>query len=881
MTTKKTTTKSSTKKTTKKSTSKKSTSRGASGAKNLVVVESPAKARSINNYLGKDFTVKASVGHVLDLPKSKLGVDIENNFTPELVTIRGKKKTIDELKKAAKNAQTVYLATDPDREGEAIAWHIAKALQLDPDKMRRATFNEITPNAVREAIANPGAIDENLCMAQQTRRVLDRLVGYQISPLLWKNVRRGLSAGRVQSVAVRLVCEREGEIVAFEPQEYWTIEAEVEGKNPPTFRLKLTKVDDKKPAIGNEDDATAILKELRSQTLTVGNVEKKPGKRNPSPPFITSTLQQEAARRLHLSPRRTMAVAQGLYEGVNIGGGSTVGLITYMRTDSTRLSNDAVKNIRGFIKDKFGGEYVPVKPNVYRGKKGAQDAHEAIRPTQLDRPPETLKQYLDDEQYALYEQIWNRFVACQMAPAKLERTTIEVPLSDGKYLMTAKGSVVTFPGFLKLYEESREENDKPDESDGKTLPKVEKGEALMAHEWLPEQHFTQPPPRYSMSSLIRELERRGIGRPSTYAAIVSTILDKKYVERIEGYFRPTELGNVVTDILVDSFPEILDVEFTAKMEQELDEVEEGDREWLEVMREFYKGFEERLEKAKTEMRSPRTEERPTDIDCPECGAKMVVKWGKNGRFLACTNYPDCKGTLPCEIKADGSVEVEEVPTTDAVCEKCGAPMQVKRGRRGSFLACSNYPDCKNTRNILEVKDGKAIPADALPDTDEVCEKCGSPMAVKNSRRGPFLACTGFPKCRNAKNIAEIKDGKAVAEHLPETDEVCEKCGKPMTVKSGKRGLFLACTGYPKCRNSKPYEGPEAEEYAEKAKAKKASAPKASKPKPIETEEKCENCGKKMLLRQGRNGWFLGCSGYPKCKTTRQAEPELVEKYTEK
>ena len=849
----------------------------APGGRNLVIVESPAKARTIEKYLGKSYRVLASVGHVMDLPKSRMGVDIEHDFKPEYVAIRGKKKVLDALKRAAADAPAIYLATDPDREGEAIAWHVARCLRLKDNKVRRATFNEITKKAVLEAIARPATIDDNLCMAQQTRRILDRLVGYQISPLLWKNVRRGLSAGRVQSVAVRLLCEREAEIEAFESQEYWTVDIDVEGETPPPFKIRLTKIDGGKAVVPNGETAQRIIEEIRDLPLVVRAVVKKPQRRNPQPPFITSSLQQEAARKNRTSPSRTMAIAQNLYEGVDIGPEGLVGLITYMRTDSTRVSAEAQSQARAFVRDRYGAKYVPAQPNVYASKKGAQDAHEAIRPTLLDRPPETLEGYLDGDQMNLYRLIWNRFIASQMAPAELERTTIEVPLLGDRYLFAANGSVVTFPGFLAVYEEDHDPGDGEQTAKEETafrLPEVKEGETLRNHGFLPEQHFTQPPPRYSMSSLVRELEKRGIGRPSTYAAILSTIQERDYAERVKGFFRPTELGKIVTEILIDSFPEILDVAFTARMERELDEIEEGERGWLDVLRAFYAAFRTRLDAAESSMKSPRGTTQETDVECDKCGSKMVIKWGRNGHFLSCSNYPECKNAKPFSTDDEGNVVAEETPETDAVCEKCGAPMVVRRGSRGPFLACSKYPDCKTSRPIATVENGKAIPSETLPGTDEACEKCGAPMTVKRGRRGPFLACSAFPKCRNAKDIAEVKDGKALAVAPIETDEVCEKCNAPMRVRRGPRGYFLACTAYPKCKNTRPFEA------KSDGKAATGALPHGPRPKPVETEEKCENCGKPMLLRSGRHGPFLGCSGYPKCKTTRKPAETTIEKRSE-
>lgn len=858
---------------------------GSETGRNLVIVESPAKARTIEKYLGPGFRVLASVGHVIDLPPNKIAVDFEHDFEPEYVIIKGKSKVLDALKKAAAGADSVYLATDPDREGEAIAWHIARHLNLTGKAVHRATFNEITKSAVQEAIAHPTILNDNLCMAQQTRRILDRLVGYQISPLLWRKVRRGLSAGRVQSVAVRLLCEREAEIEAFKSQEYWSIEVPVEGALPPPFRLRLAKIAGEKAAVHSTEEAQRIVADVTGQPLVVRTVDKKPIRRNPQPPFITSSLQQEAARKLGMSPKRTMAVAQGLYEGVEIGSEGAVGLITYMRTDSTRVATTAVDAARAFIAQRYGQDYVPEKPNVYASRKGAQDAHEAIRPTLLDRPPESLQGFLDDDQMRLYKIVWDRFMASQMAPARMERTTIEVPVLDGRYLFVATGSVVTFPGFLAVYEEGHDQGDEEKstaEETAERLPQVAEGEALRPGEFEPAQHFTQPPPRFSMSSLIKELEKRGIGRPSTYATILSTILDKEYAERLKSGLRPTELGRIVTGILVDSFPEVLDVAFTAQMEQELDDVEEGKRQWLEVMHEFYDGFRQRLAAAETTMKSPRDLTVETDLVCELCAGKMLKKWGRNGFFLACANYPECKNTKPFVTDEEGNIVDEKQPETQEVCDKCGAPMTVRRGPRGPFLGCSKYPECKRTRPVAEVREGIVVPGEALPETDEVCEKCNSPMIVRNGRRGPFLACSAYPKCSNAKNIGEVKDGKATAAPSAppiEVDEKCEKCGSPMAVRRGPRGPFLGCTGYPKCKNAKPLPKELEEKVAASGAGAGSAAGGSARSQPIPTDEKCENCGKPMVLRSGRNGYFLSCSAYPKCKTARNADPEMVERLT--
>ena len=635
------------KKTATKSAVPKSKAPDATG-KNLIIVESPAKARTIEKYLGKDFSVMASVGHVIDLPASKLGVDIENDFAPEYVVIKGKKSILNDLKKCAKSAKAVYLAPDPDREGEAIAYHIGQFIKDDNANIQRATFNEITRSAVQEAIANPRPINESLFKAQQARRVLDRLVGYKLSPLLWKKVRRGLSAGRVQSVAVRMVCDREREIQAFTPEEYWTIDGMVSAQLPPPFEIHLAKIDGKKAEVGNKELADKILDTVRGQAFTIGEVVKKEVSKRPFAPFITSTLQQEASRKLRMSARQTMRLAQRLYEGVDLGSQGSVGLITYMRTDSTRLSGEAIGQARRYIEQAFGANYLPEQPKVYTTKKSAQDAHEAIRPTDMSLSPDQVASYLEADELKLYTLIWRRTVACQMADAKLERTRIEIPV--GPYLFVATGSIIKFDGYLKVYEEGKDEGGKTesDNTEGaepvqlegdETLPPVEPGQSLKLEQLKGNQHFTQPPARFTEAGLIRELERQGIGRPSTYAAIISTIQDKEYVNKEKGTFTPTELGFIITDLLLESFPTIMDIQFTAQMENKLDEVEEGSTDWVALLKDFYGPFEKRLEEAATAMRNVKAEVQETEYTCEKCGSPMVVRWGRNGKFLACSGFP--------------------------------------------------------------------------------------------------------------------------------------------------------------------------------------------------------------------------------------------------
>jgi DNA topoisomerase I len=707
-------------------------------AKNLVIVESPAKARTLGKYLGRNYTVKASVGHIVDLPKSKLGVDIEHDFAPEYAVIHGKGKVIEELKKAAKDKENIYLAPDPDREGEAIAWHIAERIGRKKN-VHRVLFNEITKKAVQEAIKHPLKLDQNKFDAQVARRILDRLVGYQLSPLLWKKVRRGLSAGRVQSVAVRIITEREREIRAFVKEEYWTITAQLEGAAPPPINANLFELDGKRLdhktfRLENETAATGVVSQLDGADWVVAKVEKRDRKRNPTPPFITSKLQQEASRKLGYQPSRTMRIAQKLYEGVELGDEGAVGLITYMRTDSTRISNDALDAVRGYIGSRYGAEYVPEKPNVYKSKKSAQDAHEAIRPTSIDYDPERVAPYLSKEELNLYTLIWNRFVACQMAQARLEQTTVDIKAK--KALFRATGQVVKFDGFIRVYTEGRDEASTED--DERTLPALAEGDRLNLLALTPDQHFTQPPPRFTQATLIKELEEKGIGRPSTYASIMNTILGKEYVQEDEQRrLFPTELGMLVTDLLVVSFPDILNVEFTAGMEETLDGIEEGTQNWVQAMRIFYAPFSKDLEKAETEMRNVKAEERPTDIKCDQCGETMVIRWGRKGEFLACRSYPECKNTKNFTRSEDGEIEVAKAETTDEVCEKCGKPMLVRFGRYGKFLGCSGYPECKTIVPMVKPKS-----------LGIKCPDCGEgEILEKRSRRGKiFYSCNRYPKC---------------------------------------------------------------------------------------------------------------------------------------
>ena len=791
-------------------------------SKSLVIVESPAKARTLSSYLKDDFVIKASVGHVKDLPQSRLGVDIENGFTPQYQVIKGKIKILKEIKNAAEKAKTIYLATDPDREGEAIAWHIAEELKRPRGTIRRVLFNEITARSVREAILRPERLNQDKFEAQQARRILDRLVGYLISPVLWDKVRRGLSAGRVQSVAVRLLCEREKEIHSFVPQEYWTLQALLEGSAPPPFKATLARVDSKKAEIRNRGEAQAILQDLDHLSFSVKEIERKERRKYPPPPYITSQLQQEAWRKLRFTAKKTMSLAQRLYEGVELGPEGPVGLITYMRTDSVRISAEALQEVRQFIAEKFGTEYLPEKPNIYKSRKTAQEAHESIRPTSLKHDPAAVKSFLNKDQLALYELIWNRFVACQMNPAVYDQTLVDI--QAGKYLFRATGSILLFPGFMSLYIETADENVEGEDQEGR-LPEVTVGEVLKLLGLTPEQHFTQPPPRYTEATLIKELEEKGIGRPSTYATILDNIQEREYVAKEKGRLYPTELGCLVTDLLVENFPDILDVQFTAQMEDELDKVEEGQLPWVQALEDFYDPFQKNLEKAKLEMQDVKGKGVPTDLKCEKCGAPMVIKLGRNGQFLACSDYPQCKNTKEFQRNEAGAIEIVEGKIVQEACEKCGAPMVIKNGRFGKFLACSNYPQCKNTKKMLINGEGQLEVAQE-EESSESCEKCGAPMVIKTGRFGKFLACSNYPQCKNTKKIAPSRSSTAERAKPVPTGENCEKCGAPLVYRKGRFGPFVACSNYPKCRYTKKRSAtPEKEK---EAKEENTTPPRAKK-----------------------------------------------------
>ncbi len=693
--------------------------------KSLVVVESPAKAKTINKILGADFVVKSCMGHVRDLPPKELGVDIDNGFKPRYVTIRGKGKVLAELRRVAKRAEVIYLATDPDREGEAIAWHVAHAIARKDAVIRRILFNEITPKAVRNSIKNSVELNMEKVNAQQARRVLDRLVGYEISPLLWKVIHSGLSAGRVQSVALRIICERDKEIEAFEPDEYWTIDAQLKGREDGLLVARLLEYSGEKIEIATEEEAEKIVAQLRQQSYEVKEVKRRDQLRRPAPPFTTSTLQQECARRLRFSVKRTDSVAQQLYEGVEVEG-ETRGLITYMRTDSVRVSSEAISAVRTQIGERYGPEYVPRNPNRYKTRRGAQDAHEAIRPTDSSLGPEQAKNLLNPDQARVYELIWKRFVASQMKPQVLD--VIRVNIQVGDYLFRASGSTTKFAGFSLLYTENKEE----EESSGKVPSNIVQGDLLELQELLPEQHFTKPPARYSEATLVKELEAQGIGRPSTYAQIITTIQDREYVEKLDRRaFVATERGHTVNKLLVDTFPLIFNVEFTAQMENKLDLIEESAEDWVDTVRKFYASWKDVLIDANNrrgELKRALQEE--SSVVCEECGRNMVIKWGYNGRFLACPGYPECKNTMPLGGE-------QEQPPEGESCDLCRSPMVVKTGRYGRFLACSSYPKCKGVKPFSL---GIPCPGDS----------CEGQLVEKQTRKGKvFYGCNRYPDCKFA------------------------------------------------------------------------------------------------------------------------------------
>jgi DNA topoisomerase-1 len=754
-------------------------------AKSLVVVESPAKAKTINKYLGKNYKVIASMGHVRDLPKSKLGVDIEDDFEPSYEVIASRKKVIKELKDAAKGSDDIYIATDPDREGEAIGWHLAEELGSgNKKKIRRLMFNEITKKGVLSALEHPTVINKQMVDAQQARRVLDRLVGYKISPLLWDKVRRGLSAGRVQSVTLKLVVDREREVERFVAEEYWNITARLAGPVPPEFDAKLLKRGGSTVKVTNQADADAILADVRGAAWTVASVATKERKKNAVPPFITSKLQQAA----RFPVKKTMMIAQQLYEGIELPGEGAVGLITYMRTDSTRVSEGALEELRGYIAAAFGVDYVPDKPNTYKTKADVQDAHEAIRPTSMQYEPEAVRAHLTPDQFYLYKLIWNRFVASQMPPATFDETIVDI--QAGEYVFRVKGSVPKFAGWLAVYNrepvEIRTDGPGPDaassedEEGSSLLPALSEGDTLELKELKPEQKFTQPPPRYTEATLVKALEENGIGRPSTYASIIGVIQARDYVNKIQARFKPTMLGMMLVEkLLSPAFDDILDVEYTRNLEEDLDKIEAGTSTYEITLGSFYKKFAKDLKRAERDMPNIK-EGQPTDEVCDKCGAGMVIKAGKFGLFLACSAYPACENTRELE-KPEPGADGEAI---EEACENCGKPMVVKRGRFGQFLACTGYPECKTTRKIITTKQGMTA---AKPDQllDEKCPKCDSNLVLKQGRFGEFTACSSYPACKYVKQKS--------------TGLVCPKDGGDVVERKSRRGkVFFGCANYPDC-----------------------------------------------------------------------------------
>ncbi len=748
--------------------------------KPLVVVESPTKVRTINKYLGNKFNVSSTVGHIKDLPPRELGIDIDDAFKPKYRTIAGKSKIVRALKKAAGETTEIYLASDPDREGEAIAWHTAEILKKKGRKFYRVLFHELTKNGIQKAIHSPEELNKNKYEAQQARRILDRLVGYQVSPLLWRKVKGGLSAGRVQSVAVRIICERERAIWAFDPEEYWTITADLEGSVPPVFSAKLAKKQGKKIIIPDKNASDTILNELSGAKYIVDKVTKKTTKRNPLPPFITSKMQQEAIRKLKFSAKKTMSVAQQLYEGVDLGPGEPTGLITYMRTDSIRIAAEAAHEALDLVRKQFGPDYALDKPRFFKNRNKAQDAHEAIRPTSVFHTPEKLTPYLSKDQLKLYRLIWQRFVASQMQPALINQNSIAIKANA--YTFTASGSSVKFPGFMALYLSADDEAEKKEKK--QQLPELAKDVELKVHAVNPKQHFTLPPPRFSEASLVKELEENGIGRPSTYASILTTIRDKGYVDFMKGYFKPSELGFIVNDLLVQTFPDIFSVDFTAKLENRLDGIEEARIKLIDVLSKFYSPFSKKLENAPDSMLSIKGVGFETDLKCPACNGPLHIKVGKNGPFIACNNYPECRFSRDYTRNEKGDIQPVELPSeeaTDIICDQCGRPMVMKRGRYGNFLACSGYPECKHTQSLAN-GNGKDLGI-ACPEPG-----CTGNIVEKKSRRGKiFYGCNRFPKCTFATWDKPI-------------DKPCPRCGAKFMVEktTKKQGTFLNCIN-PECK----------------------------------------------------------------------------------
>lgn len=816
-----------------------------------IIVESPTKTRTLSRFLGDEYKLLASRGHVRDLVRDGLAVDVEKDFEPDYEILPSQKKTVRDLKKELKDIDEVYLATDPDREGEAIAWHLVEALGLQDAK--RIEFNEITQDAVRRALEHPGTIDIDRVNAQQARRILDRLVGYKLSPLLWRRIgskgqKDALSAGRVQSAALRLVCDREREIAGFTAEEYWSIEALLSPDGSDRqFAAELKTRGGEPLDLRTEDQTMPIVDELARCEFICSGISTTKVSRKPQTPYRTSTLQRAAAGRFRFRARRTMEVAQRLYEGIETDDG-THGLITYMRTDSTRISAEAQGQAAGFIKEHYGETYLG-KGATGKAPKGVQDAHEAIRPTDVTRTPEMMKPFLDNDEARLYELVWRRFVASQMAPAVYSEVAVEI--DAGEYGFRASGSVLLFDGWQAVLPQDR------DETEAQVLGELEQGQKLELVQIKPEQHFTKPPARYTEATLVRALEENGIGRPSTYAPTIDTLRQRKYVRMQQQAFIPTTLGMVVNDYLVANFPEIVDIEFTATIEEQLDTVQSGKTQWQEILRAFHDEFEADLEAAS--QAGPRVLEGES---CPECGGRLLERYSLFGKFAGCENYPKCEYTR--DLLAD---VLPQQPTEEVgrECPECGKPLVYRTNRRGQqFIGCSGYPDCTHT----EALDADGNPIPPPQQTDVKCDRCGASMVLRHSRRGPFLGCSNYPKCRGIKPVEALEGGAAQtgapAESgeseqpvAPELDLKCDKCGLPMVVKRGRRGAFVACSGYPECKNTRPISDAEGAGY--------------DRPKAELLDEACPDCGKPLAIRSGRRGRFVGCTGYPRCKYTRDLD----------
>ena len=868
--------------------------------KALVIVESPAKAKTINKYLGKQFIVKASLGHIKDLPKSDLAVDVEHGFEPVYEIIEGKKKLMGELRAAAKGVDQIFLAADPDREGEAICYHLQEELRGDKKKpgpeFFRVMFNEITKKAVEKAFEHPTQVNTHLVDAQQARRVLDRLVGYKISPLLWDKVRRGLSAGRVQTVALRVIVEREREIRAFLKREYWSVDVDLLAKANPVLTARLIKADDETPELPSQTVTDSVVSQLAGVDYIVKSVATREKKRNPVAPFITSTLQQESARKLRFSVKRTMTLAQRLYEGIEIGKEGAVGLITYMRTDSTRIGADAIADVRHYIAERYGANFLPPTPNIYKSKKEAQDAHEAIRPTSMAFSPEVVEKYLPEDEMKLYRLIWNRFVATQMMPALFDQTTIDVS-AKGKngvdYTFRATGSVPKFDGFLKVYQEGKDQTDEDDEELKNRLPAVTEGEALGFQVIRPEQHFTEPPPRYNEATLVKRLEADGVGRPSTYATILSTIQEREYVSKDSGRFTPTELGMVVTDLLLESFDDIFDVKYTARMEEELDEIEEGKLDWRAAMGEFYKRFDKDLRHAETHMTDIKRMEKPTDLTCEKCGKPLVIKWGKHGSFLACTGYPDFSSkSIESDLeKVHKDIELRRqraLKKIDLSIEKFKTrypTLSIAWGQAGEFIVTPSAPRIPKVLEAALKKLETEVAEKRLEDRGKIELRLEKLQARYPQMKGFYdldlldtaegVALTVRRKeefCNYTRELTvDLPDLEGADLSDQGEEELCENCGRPMVLKKGRFGTFFACSEYPDCKTTKQIGG--------------------TQKKDVPLDEKCPQCGNNLVMKYGRFGEFTACSNYPTCKYVKQktigvkcpecSEGDIIERRSKK